>query len=125
MRLSALITRTAMVSTLVAPLAAQADQATSPAQPPRCVLADDVRVRTGPNMDKKVTGRLSRGAEVILKTTTEYDGFCFIEGEGQYGYVGCKYLSTEHVARPRAGEGRVDATQRWVSGNLVTVRERD
>jgi len=60
---------------------------------------------------------------LILKTTTEVDGYCLIEGEGQYGYVACKYLSAVRVARPRAGEDGVDAAQRWVSGNAVTLRD--
>src|SRR5512140_1621874 len=49
--------------------------------------------------------------------------FCLIEGEGQYGYVACQYLSVERIARPRAGENGVDPAQRWVSGNAVTIRE--
>lgn len=74
-------------------------------------------------MDKEVTGRLSRGAEVTFTTATEDGGFCHIEGEGQSGYVACKYLSAERVARPRAGQDGVDGAQRWVSGNSITVRE--
>jgi len=104
-------------------LASPVTQGAPSAQPPRWVLADDVRVRVGPSAEQKVNGTLSRGAELILKTTTEMDGYCLIEGEGQYGYVACKYLSAERVARPRAGVEGVDAAQRWVSGNSVTLRE--
>lgn len=94
-----------------------------PSQPPRWVLADDVRVRSGPSAEHGVSGTLPRGAELILKTTKEFDGYCLIEGEGLYGYVACKYLSAERVARARAGEGGIDPAQRWVSGNGVTLRE--
>lgn len=98
-------------------------QAAIPTQPPRWVRADEVRVRAGPSAEFKIVGRLSRGAELILKDVAERDGFCLIEGEGQYGYVSCGYLSAEPVARPRAGEGGVDSAQRWVSGNGVTLRD--
>ena len=94
-----------------------------PVQPPRWVLADDVRVRNGPSPEHKVIGALSRGAGVILKAMPVTGDFCLIEGEGQYGYVACQYLSAERVARPRAGEDGVDAAQRWASGNAVTLRE--
>ncbi|WP_157359555.1 SH3 domain-containing protein [Caldimonas brevitalea] len=97
--------------------------AVPPAQPPRWVTADDVRVRTGPSPEHKVSGTLLRGAELILKSPTEISGFCLIEGQGQYGYVACKYLGTERIARRKAGEDGVDAAQRWVSGNGVTLRE--
>lgn len=119
MRRSALNVGAALILTMLAPLAARA---ALPTQPPRWVLVDDLRVRAGPRPDQKVIGTLSRGAEVILKGATVED-FCLIEGEGQYGYVACKYLSAERVARPRAGEDGVDAAQRWVSGNGVTLRE--
>jgi hypothetical protein len=112
-----------MISALAAPLAVLAEQATSPARAPRWVLADDVRVRTGPDIHKTATGSLSRGDQVILTTPTEDDGFCFIENAVASGYVACKYLSAERVARPRAGQGGVDGAQRWVSGNSITLRE--
>lgn len=120
MRLLTLVVGTGFVLTMLPPLASQA---ALPAQSPRWVMADDVRVRTGPSSEHKVSGTLSRGAELILKNTPEVDGFCLIEGEGQFGYVACKYLSAQVVKRPRAGEGGVDAAQRWVSGNGVTLRE--
>ena len=120
MQLSTLIAGLALTLMMLTPLPAQA---APPTQPPRWVLTEDLRVRAGPSPEHKVIGTLPRGAELILKTTTEVDGFCLIEGEGQYGYVACKYLSAERIARPRAGEGGVDAAQRWVSGNGVTLRE--
>lgn len=120
MQLSALIARTALILTILTPLASQAE---IPAQPPRWISADAVRVRTGPGPENKVIGTLPHGAELILKSTTEVDGFCLVEGEGQYGYVACKYLSAERVPRSRAGENGVDPQQRWVSGNAVTLRE--
>ncbi len=98
-------------------------QAASPEQPPRWVQADDLRVRATPSLDGKVIGTLPRGAELILKTTQEIAGFCLIEGEGQFGYVACRYLSADRVARAKAGEAGVAAEQRWVSGNGVTLRE--
>ncbi len=98
-------------------------QTTSPAQPPRWVSADDVRVRATPDLQGKVFGSLPRGAELILKSPEQTDGFCLIEGEGHYGYMACKYLSAERIARARAGEGGVPEDQRWVSGNGVTLRE--
>lgn len=106
----------------MAALAPPAVRAASPAQPPRWVIADDVRVRALPEPDGKVIGTLSRGAGLILKTMTTVGDYCLIEGEGQYGYVACQYLSATPVARPRAGEGGVDAAQRWVSGSAVTLR---
>jgi hypothetical protein len=97
-------------------------RAALPVQPPRWVQADDLRVRAGPSTDDRVIGTLSRGAELILKAAS-VDDFCLIEGEGQYGYVACRYLSAERIARPKAGENGVDAAQRWISGNGVTLRE--
>lgn len=92
-------------------------------QPPRWVTADDVRVRQGPDTDKKVVGVLRRGSTLILKDAIEHGGFCLIEGEGQYGYVACKYLSAQYVPRAKAGEAGVDAAQRWVGGTALTLRE--
>ena len=93
-----------------------------PVQSLRWVLADQVRVRAGPSTDHPVNGALSRGAEVVLKAPADGD-FCSIEGEGQFGYVACKFLSAERIARPKSGENGVDAKQRWVSANGVTLRE--
>lgn len=104
-------------------LAAPTARAASADQPPRWVMADEVRVRVGPSAEHKIIGTLSRGAELILKTRTEVDGFCLIEGEGHYGYIACRFLSAERIARPRAGVDGVDAAQRWVSGNGVTLRD--
>jgi len=98
-------------------------QAAEPEQPLRWVLADNVRVRSGPSLDHSPIGALSRGATVTLMTTKEEDGFCVISGEGQHGFVACKYLSADHVARPKAGADGIDEAQRWVSGNGVTLRE--
>jgi SH3-like domain-containing protein len=95
----------------------------SSTQPPRWVSADDVRVRAGPGLEHKVVGALPRGAELILKTITEEGGYCLIEGEGQYGYVACRYLSAERIKRRKSGEDGIDAAQRWVSANAVTLRE--
>ncbi len=92
-------------------------------QPPRWILADQVRVRAGPSTEDRINGALSRGAELILKGSTVGE-FCLIEGEGQYGYVACKYLSAEPIARPRAGQNGIDTAQRWVGGNGVTVRDK-
>jgi uncharacterized protein YraI len=96
-------------------------QAQTPAQPARWVLVDDLRVRSGPRPESKVDGTLMRGAQVTLKGS-QVDDFCLIEGEGQYGYVACRYLSAKLVARAKAGENGVDAAQRWISGNAVTLR---
>ena len=104
-------------------LGALSAQAAEPVQPPRWINADDVRVRNGPSAEHRIIGALLRGAELILKAPEPDNGFCFIEGEGQFGYVACKFLSAERVQRRRAGEGGVDAAQRWASGNGVTVRE--
>lgn len=98
-------------------------QAVPPAQPPRWVQADDVRVRTGPTSQHRTVGTLARGAELILKSPTETDGFCLIEGDDLYGYVACQFLSAQRIARARAGENGVSANQRWVSGQGVTLRE--
>lgn len=91
-------------------------------QPPRWITADDVRVRSGPTSGHKITGTLLRGAKLILKTEQQQDGYCFIEGEGHYGYVACQYLSKMPVARAKAGHDGVDIAQRWVSGNAVVIR---
>ena len=98
-------------------------QAAPPAQPPRWVLADDVRVRSGPSPQHRTVGTLARGAELILKSPTETDGFCLVEGDDLYGYVSCPFLSAQRIARARAGENGVSASQRWVSGQGVTLRE--
>lgn len=119
MRFLALIGGAALHLTMVTPLVVHA---APPVQPPRWVLADDLRVRTGPSVEDRAIGTLTRGAELILKAAT-VDDFCLIEGEGQYGYVACKYLSAERIARPKAGADGVDAAQRWASGNGVMLRE--
>lgn len=98
-------------------------QAAAPAQPPRWMQADDVLVRAGPGPQHKAVGVLQRGAELILRDVKEHGGYCLIEGEGQYGYVACRYLSREQVARAHAGEGGVDVATRWVSGSAVNMRE--
>lgn len=119
MQLSILIASVTLILTMLTPLVVHA---TPPVQSPRWVLVDDLRVRAGSGTEHLVTGTLSRGAELILKGAT-VDDFCLIEGEGQYGYVACRYLSAERVVRPKAGENGVDAAQRWISGNGVTLRE--
>ena len=118
-RISALIASVPLILTMLTPLVVHA---APPVQPLRWVLADDLRVRAGPSTADRVVGTLSRGAELILKAAT-VDDFCLIEGEGQYGYVACRYLCAERIVRPKAGEHGVDAAQRWVSGNGVTLRE--
>ncbi|MFZ6770686.1 SH3 domain-containing protein [Undibacterium sp. Di26W] len=97
--------------------------AQSSTQPPRWVMVDDLRVRENPGLDKKVLGTLQRGAELILKDNNEYDGFCLVAGGGLYGYTACKYLSITRIEPPKAGEGGIDAAQRWVSGTGLTLRE--
>nr|WP_315468041.1 SH3 domain-containing protein [uncultured Undibacterium sp.] len=92
-------------------------------QPPRWVKVDDVRVRSGSSAEHKVLGTLPRGAHVILKDKIEHDGFCLIEGDGQYGYVACQFLSAEIVARAKSGEAGIPLNQRWAGGNPLTVRE--
>ncbi|MFL6660403.1 MAG: SH3 domain-containing protein [Massilia sp.] len=112
--------RALTLTALLAPLYALA---APPTQPPRWVTSDDVRVRSGPGADYRINGLLPRGAQLVLKATAPTDGYCFIEGEGQYGYVACNFLSATPVARPRAGVAGVDPAQRWVSGNSVTLRD--
>ncbi|UXH76705.1 SH3 domain-containing protein [Roseateles amylovorans] len=91
-------------------------------QPPRWIKADDLRVRAGPGMDQRVSGMLQRGSEVILKSPEAFDGFCLIEGDGQYGYVACQYLSAEPISRPRAGQDGVPPDRRWITGTAVNLR---
>ena len=91
-------------------------------QPLRWINADDLRVRNGPAIDLNVKGVLQRGAQVVLKGSEPFDGFCLIEGDGQYGYVACRYLSAEPVARPRAGQGGLPVDHRWVTGTAVNLR---
>ncbi|HQR23104.1 MAG TPA: hypothetical protein PKV98_19720, partial [Burkholderiaceae bacterium] len=91
-------------------------------QPPRWVQADGLRVRNGPGADREIKGVLQRGAQVILKSAEPFDGYCLVEGEGQYGYVACQYLSAEPVPRPRAGQGGVPADRRWIAGTSVVLR---
>lgn len=119
MKLSGFIASVAVLLTIANPPGARAE----PVQPLRWVAADQVRVRSGPSTDHPVNGALSRGAEVVLKAPVEGD-FCSIEGEGQFGYVACKFLTSERIARPKSGENGIDATQRWVSANGVTLREK-
>ncbi len=120
MRLSALTLGLALTLTILTPMTAQA---AGSIQPPRWVMVDDLLVRAGPGPEYQVTGKLSRGAEVILKTTVETNGYCLVEGDGQYGLVACKYLSAERIVRPKAGADGIDAAQRWVNGSGVTLRE--
>ena len=98
-------------------------QATAGTQPPRWVLAGELAVRVGPGPENKVSGNLRRGDQLILKHEGVDDGYCLIEGEGQYGYVVCRDLSTEKVARERAGEAGIDPATRWVSGSALNMRE--
>ena len=119
MKLSDSIVRVALLLAIANPPSTFAE----PVQSLRWVLADQVRVRSGPGTDHPVAGALSRGAELLLKAPAEGE-FCSIEGEGQVGYVACKFLSAERISRPKAGENGVDATQRWVSSNSVTLREK-
>ena len=120
MRLLSLIVGGALILTMLMPPVAQA---ASTIQPPRWVLVDDLRVRMGPSPEHKVSGTLSRGAELILKGAPVVGDYCLIEGEGKYGYVACQYLSTARISRPKSGENGVDSAQRWVSGNAVILRE--
>ena len=119
MKLSGFIASVTIFLTVANPPSALAE----PVQPLRWVLADQVRVRAGPSTDHPVNGALSRGAEVVLKAPAEGE-FCSIEGEGHAGYVACKFLSSERISRPKSGENGIDAAQRWVSTNGVTLREK-
>jgi uncharacterized protein YgiM (DUF1202 family) len=119
MKLSDSIVKVALLLAITSPLIASAE----PVQPMRWVLADQVRVRTGPSTDHPVSGAMSRGAELVLKASADGD-FCSIEGEGQVGYVACKFLSAEPIARPKSGENGIYAAQRWVTANGVTLREK-
>lgn len=120
MRLLILITNVTLTLTLVVP---QIAQAAPPATALRWLIADSVRVRSGPSSDDRVVGTLSRGAELNLKAPPVGD-YCLIDGDGASGYVACRYLSAERIEQPKAGENGVDAAQRWVSGNGVTLREK-
>jgi hypothetical protein len=121
MQSSTFIAGMTLILTLLTPLTPLPSQA-GLVQPPRWVQSDDVRVRAAPSMDGRVIGTLSRGAEVILKAPPDAN-FCLIGGEGYWGYVACQYLSDKRIARPKAGENGVDAAQRWISGNGVTLRD--
>ena len=107
---------------LLGVLAIFAAPANAVEQPPRWIKADDLHVREGPGLGQKVVGVLQRGSQVILKSPDPFDGFCLIEGDGQYGYVACQYLSAELEPRPRAGLGAVPGDRRWVTGTAVTLR---
>ena len=96
--------------------------AANPPAPTRWVKADDVRVRTGPSPEHRISGTLPRGAELRLRAP-EANGFCEVEGDNQYGYVACQFLSPTKVARPQAGIDGIPANQRWVTGNSVTLRD--
>lgn len=98
-------------------------QAAAAAEEPRWTKADEVRVRSGPSAEHKVLGTLLRGTNLILLDKTEQNGFCLIQGDGQYGYVACQFLSAELVPRAKAGENGVPANQRWAGGNPLTVRD--
>lgn len=93
-----------------------------PPQPPRWIKADDLRVRAAPGLDHPVVGVLQRGSQVTLKNVKDFDGFCLVEGDGQYGHVACQYLSTEPVSRPRAGRDGVPQDRRWIAGTAVILR---
>jgi hypothetical protein len=93
----------------------------APASKARWVSADEVRVRTGPSATHRISGTLPRGAQVELHSMA--DGFCDIDGEGQFGHVACQFLSETRIARPRAGMDGIDPAQRWVTGANVTLRQ--
>ena len=67
MQLSTLIASVTLMLTMLTPLVIHA---APPVQPPRWVLADDLRVHIGPSTEDRVIGMLSRGAELILKAAT-------------------------------------------------------
>lgn len=89
---------------------------------PRWVQADDLRVRSGPGADYRIVGTLSRGTELSFQQTASKE-FCLVQGDGQYGYVACQYLSAKPIQPPKAGENGVDAAQRWINGNGVILRD--
>lgn len=101
-------------------LAAAAAPAPSPT---RWIKSDDVRIRSGAGAEYKIQGLFARGAKVDYPSGAPINDFCYVAGEGQQGYVACSFLSTTRIARPRAGQDGVDAAQRWISGNAVTLRE--
>lgn len=101
---------------------AHSAHAAEPVQPPRWIMADDVRVHSDSVPGARANGALVRGAEVILKAPDQGKDMCLIEGEGQYGFVACKYLSAKPVPRARAGENGIPADQRWVTGTGLTLR---
>lgn len=116
----AILERAALIIALMVALSAHAAPTS---KPERWVTVNDVHVRAGPSSKNKVVGILSRGAKLTLKSSSEHEGYCHIAGEGHYGYVACRYLSAMHVSRPKAGEGDIDAAQRWIGGNAVSMRE--
>jgi hypothetical protein len=89
----------------------------------RWVRIDGVPVHSLPTSDGKAVGSLPRGAEVTWSNNLQEKGFCRVYGEGQDGYVPCEALSSQPVARVRAGVDGIDPLQRWVTGNGVTVRD--
>jgi uncharacterized protein YgiM (DUF1202 family) len=99
-------------------LATQAE-ASQPDQPLRWVIADDVRVRSGPSPEFRVIGILPRGAELNLRDKDHVDGYCYVKGEGNYGYVSCSFLSATPAKRSKAGEEGIDPAQRWTNGSSV------
>lgn len=91
----------------------------------RWVQVDDLRVRYGPGTAYDQATILPRGTELLV-TEERDNGFCEVMGKEHYRqgyYVACKYLSSERIPETRAGVNNIDAAQRWVSGNSVTVRE--
>lgn len=120
MRLPALALLLPTILSTILPAQAEASQ---PDQPPRWVTADDVRVRSGPSPEYRVIGILPRGAELSLRDKDQIDGYCYVKGEGNYGYVSCSYLSATPVKRSKAGEEGIDPAQRWTNGSSVIVRE--
>lgn len=86
----------------------------------RWVTANDVRVRSRPDLTSDVMGKLQRGDELSLAAIES--SFCLIRGAGHWGYVACQFLGTEPVARSRAGENGLDPAQRWVTGSAVALR---
>lgn len=111
-------------ATFIGAIACAAIQTLAQVQPPRWIKADDLRVRAGSGLDQQVVGVLQRGSEVILKSPDPFDGFCLIEGDGQYGWVACSYLSAEPIARPRAGKDGIPADRRWLTATTVNLRAR-
>lgn len=67
---------------------------------PRWVKGDNVLLREGPDLNQKPIGTFERGALLTVGAdASEQNGYCKVTGYGVSGFMACKYVSADEIAR--------------------------